>query len=294
VPVEQVCKPNCAGGDYHVCNPKISNGSNGKTRWLRYELVVRGSDSAIHIVNDTVVFKLWNIRIYKDTENKTPDGPYDHGGLGLQSEGALIKYRRWEIMEFPAGTPKGENYLHRFFLDSPAEGSAAITGGTNYTIKWRTLGPIPTVNIEYGTGSSGAWQSVAAGISNTGTYDWAVPASVTGPVRVRISGPAWAGADSSDTAGTTAIGNGNPAPGAFLNPVSFSIEGKGEILKNIEGASRVEIRDVFGRLVRSLVVSGENLAWDRRDAKGTMVQPGIYFLRLIGPGAEKTVRSLLF
>jgi hypothetical protein len=291
--VESVCKPDC-GSDYHVSNPTISNGSNGVTRWLRYELVLRGSDSAFHIINDTVVFKLWNIRIYKDTENNTPDGPYDHGGIGLQSEGALVKYRRWEIMEFPAGTPKGEHYLHRFFLDNPAKGTASIPGGSTYTLKWRTLGPIPTVNIEYGTSASGAWQSVASGIGNTGTYEWAVPASVTGPVRVRISGPAWAGADSSNTTGSSSIGRESPAPRPFGKSVSFSIEGKGEVLGNIEGASRVEICDVFGRLVRSLAVGGENIVWDRRDTQGAQVQPGIYFLRVLGPGRDRTARSLIF
>lgn len=291
--VESVCKPGC-GSDYHASSPTISNGSNGKTRWLRYELVVRGPDSAIHIINDTVVFKLWNIRIYQDTENKTPDGPYDHGGLGLQSEGALLMYRRWEIMEFPAGTPKGEHYLHRFFLDSPAKGSATIPGGSTYTLKWRTLGKIPTVNLEYGTGASGAWQPMATGISNTGTHEWAVPASVTGPVRVRISGPAWAGADSSNATGTTGFGRGGSAPRAFLKPVSFSIEGQGEILNGLAGFTRLEVRDVFGRLVRSFAIGEENLVWDRKDARGARAQPGVYFLRMTGPGAEKIARSPLF
>lgn len=283
------CASGC-DGRFYTGSTTISNGSNGNTRWLHFELVVRGSDSAIHIIDNTVVLRLSNIRIF----NATPLGPYDHGGIGLQSEGALIKYRRWEIMEFPAGTPKGENYLHRFLLDSPAKGSSAIAGGSNYTIKWRTLGAIPTVNIEYGTGASGAWQSVATGINNTGTYDWAVPASVTGQVRVRISGPAWAGADSSNATAGTPIRKGIAAPNGFPNPVSFSIEGKGEIIQDLEGATKVEIRDVFGRLVRSLAVHGQNLVWDRRDASGAQAQPGVYFLRLIGPRAERTVRSPLF
>ncbi|MEO7427530.1 MAG: family 16 glycoside hydrolase [Fibrobacteria bacterium] len=287
--------PLCNSRQYYS-NPNLKTaGSDGKPRWLRFELVVRGSDSAIHIINDTVVFRLSNLRVYNDKANNTPDGPVDHGGFGLQSEGALIKYRRWEVMEFPAATPKGENFLHRFFIDAPAKGgTATIAGGGSYTIKWRTLGTVPTVNIEYGTGASGAWQSVAANVNNTGTYDWAVPASVTGQVRVRISGPAWAGADSSNATGPTGIHSGNPRPGSSAHPITFSIEGKGQLISNIEMYAHLEIRDVFGREVRNFPIKDRNLAWDRKDAKGMTVQPGFYFLRLLGNGAEKTVRALIF
>jgi hypothetical protein len=241
-----------------------------------------------------VVFRLSNLRIYNDKVNNTPDGPVDHGGFGLQSEGALIKYRRWEVMEFPAATPKGENFLHRFFIDAPAKGgTATIAGGGSYTIKWRTLGTVPTVNIEYGTGASGAWQSVAANVNNTGTYDWAVPASVTGQVRVRISGPAWAGADSSNGTGPTGLRR-SPAERPFVSPIAFSIEGQGIIATHVEGYSKVEIRDIFGREVRSLRVEGKAFSWDRKDARGYRVQPGIYFVRLLGNGAEETLRTALY
>lgn len=288
------CETGCPYRNYNA-SPRILNGSNGVTRWLRYDLTARGSDSAIHTINDTVVLKLSKIRIYNDANkpNKTPDGPWDRGAIGLQSEGAMLKYRRWEMMEFHKDTPKGENYLHRFFLDAPAKG-ATIPAGAAYIVKWRTLGNIPTVNIEYGAGATGAWTSAAANIANTGTYEWAVPSSLTGQVRVRVSGPVWAGADSSNGTVPTAIGGGKPSGGVAQNPISFAIDGKGVVLADIGMYSRVEVRDVFGRSVRALAVQGGNLIWDRRDARGTKVQPGIYFIRLLGPGLEKTERSLIF
>jgi hypothetical protein len=291
----KACESGCDRRNYNG-SPIISNGSGGKTRWLRYELVARGSDSALHVVNDTVVFRLSNIRIYNDqTTNKTPNGPWDHGGIGLQSEGAMVKYRHWEIMEFPAATPKGENYLHRFLLDNPSKNSAAgIPSGSNYTVKWRTLGTIPNVNIDYGIGASGAWQPVVANLANTGTYDWAVPASISGQIRVRISGPAWAGADSNSGPSTTTIGNRLPQSKAFLAPVSFSIEGQGEVVSHVEAYSRLEVWDVFGHKIRSLRIQGENLSWNRKDDKGIRVRQGIYFVRLLGNGAEETVRTLIF
>ncbi len=289
----KVCETGCNARNYNG-SLLISNGSGGKTRWLRYELVARGSDSAFHIVNDTVVFRLSNIRIYSDvTINKTPDGPWDHGQFGLQSEGALVKYRRWEIMEFPMGTPKGENYLHRFFLDAPVKG-AAITANSTFTVKWRSLGNIPSVTLEYGVGASGAWQSMGTVTGNSSTYDWKVPASVTGDVRVRIFGPAWAGADSSNGTGVTGLDKRYPGSHEYRSPVAFSVEGKGEVASHIESYSRVEIRNIFGRAVRAFSIQRANLIWDRRDAQGAQVQSGIYFVRLLGNGARETFPISIF
>lgn len=40
--------------------------------WLRYDLTVRGSDSAIHNFNDSVVLKLSEIHIYNDAARPHP------------------------------------------------------------------------------------------------------------------------------------------------------------------------------------------------------------------------------
>lgn len=290
-----VCEYGCAGRRWIKGNPTLSNDAGGRPRWLRYELVARGADSAIHIVNDTVVLKLWNIRIWNDsttaTSNRTPNQPWGKGGIGLQNEGARINYRRWEIMEFPAGTPKGENYLHRLFLDSPDK-DVTLRAGSVHAIKWRTLGPIPTVNIEYSIGA-GAWQSAAANVANTGSYDWTVPATATTQLRLRISGPAWAWADSSSGFNAISAATGVEAPGGVPGPISFSIEGKAEVFTAIGNYTRVEIRDVSGRKVRDLAVRDGKAIWDRRDSAGNKVRAGIYFLRPAGQDAGRTFLALI-
>jgi hypothetical protein len=255
----------------------------GGTHWNRMEVIVRGADSAIHRINDTTVFKLWNIRIYNDKVNGTPDGPYGSGNLSVQAEGALIRYRRWEIMEFPKETPK--HFLHRLFLDNPNQG-VVMAAQSTYAVKWRTLGDIATVNIEYNTGSGG-WKSAAMGVSNTGSYDWKVPNEMTKTLKLRISGPAWAAADSSD--GNNEISTLAGVAPANRNRTHFlTLEGRKTPLVATGDFSSLEIREVSGRVVRRLSVGAQGSHWDLRDSGGERVGSGLYFLRWSGPADHRS------
>jgi hypothetical protein len=286
------CETGCNARNYGP-SPTIPEAANGSPRWLRFELVARGSDTAWHIINDTLVFKLWNIRIYNDKLNKTPDGPYDHGGLGLQSEGSPIKYRRWEIMEFPAGTPMTANYLHRVFVDHPDSGES-LAPGQPFQIKWRTIGAgdIPTVTIEYSTGTGG-WQSIAASAPNNGSYSWTVPTAPTSNLRVRISGPAWAKADSSRAANSIGPVSLNHNPG-LSRAIAFTVDGEGTLFSDLQLFSQLEIVDVFGRLIRRFPVqANKDLRWDLSDSQGRRVLPGLYFIRAKAAVGERIAKILV-
>ncbi|MEO6095387.1 MAG: DUF1080 domain-containing protein [Fibrobacteria bacterium] len=178
----------CTARNFNA-NPIIKGG----THWQKMEIIIRGSDTAWHLVNDKVVFKLWNMRV------KTSTGfgeKVTSGGIGLQSEGALINYRRWEIMELPA---TGPNNLVRLLLTN-TNGGAKIAPGSTHNITWKTLGDVSKVNILYNTGT-GTWQAAASDVANTGTYAWTVPTANTAKLRVVVSGTSatpWAMADTSD------------------------------------------------------------------------------------------------
>ncbi|MCA9730274.1 MAG: hypothetical protein KC729_21515, partial [Candidatus Eisenbacteria bacterium] len=53
--------------------------------------------------------------------------------------------------------------------------------------------------------------------------------------------------------------------------------------------------DVSGRRVRTLVdrrldSGAEALTWDGRDAHGATVTPGVYFVRLVGEGIDRSAK----
>lgn len=277
--IVQVCASGCNARSY-VSNPVLKEaGPDGKPRWLRFELVARGSDTAYHYINDTLVFKLWNMRTYRAGD--TPDGPVDHGGFGLQSEGAMIEYRHWEAMKFPPKTPMNENYLHRLFLDSPDSG-VMLKAKSAYMVKWRTIGTtgqngsIPAVKLQYAIGA-GPWQSIADNVPNTGSYAWTVPDQATDQLRVKVSASDWVWADSSS--GANSIGSISGALPRDIRPLDFSIAGRGVVLSSVQGFDIIRIHDAFGRRVREIPIQGNALEWDWKDSRGMIVQPGIYFIR---------------
>jgi hypothetical protein len=288
-------------------NPRISTAAttgatSGPTRWLRYHLIARGADSATHIVQDTVVLALSNIRITNDCtkatgsttsgsssrSNCTPNGPHGYGALGLQAEGTTLRYRRVEMMQFPASTPKTAPYLHRLFLDAPAA-PVKPAPGAQVALQWRAIGTIPKVKIEYRSGT-GAWQTITDSVPNTGTHNWNAPGSVPDSLRFRISSLDYVWADSTDGTGPVSIRYGLPESGRKL----FTVRGGEWILPGTAEFSRMEIRDASGRTVRALPLSGSSARWDLTGANGARVQPGLYFFRLTGSAAPLDGRVMVF
>ncbi len=277
--VVTACEFGC-NGRWYKGSPLISGG----TQWNRMEIVVRGSDSAIHMVNGTVVFKLWKIRLRSNSGQDQQ--AWGSGAIGLQAEGALINYRRWEIMELPAGTP-APHILNRLFLTSPNSG-VQVNAGATHKITWKSIGSVAKVRLEYNTGTGG-WKPVTIdSVPNNGSYDWLVPAENTSTLKVRVAGPAWAVPDTSD-------GNNSIGPGTSIHAAkeySGFVTVAGLVAKD---GQTLEILGTDGRLVRTLVLqSGQRSfvpTWDRRDNRGQQVRPGIYVARL--SGAPRAVTRIL-
>lgn len=161
-------------------------------QWNRMEVVVRGSDSALHRVNDSTVMCVTNIRI-PTAQGATTFQPYGSGSLAVQAEGANLVYRNWEIMELH---PEGPNHVQRLFLATPGK-DAKLAAGSAYNITWRTLGEVKKVSIHYRIGD-GNWEVAANNVDNTGSFTWTVPQKSTQELRMKISAAAaWVRADSS-------------------------------------------------------------------------------------------------
>ena len=288
--VINACEIGCNGRWYRG-NPLITPYSSDAptvTRWLRFELVARGADSAIHIVNDTTVFRLWNIRIFNDStrltgstnsgsnspSNMTPNKPWDRGGLGWQAEGALVRYRRLEVMRIPPTTPMNEHFLHRLFLDEPA--------GRVYhaqTFRWRSIGTIPWVRIE-ARSQGGQWTVVADSLPNTGIYTREPMPNCDSPACLldfRISSVDYVWGDSTVGRTTSVRHAGVPEKAE-----TFTIQSGQLAIPGAAGYDRLEVRDASGRTVRVLPVAGNTARWNLTGADGAKVPAGLYVFRLTG------------
>ena len=228
----EVCeKAPCNARDYGASEIRDKKGE-----WNAMEIIVRGSDSAIHIVNGKAVMKVTNIRAPTSGNDYTTLVPYGSGSLALQAEGANITYRNWEIMELP---DTGPNQLQRLFLVSPNQGVTFIAGTTT-NITWNTLGDKKLVSVYYNLGLGDGWVMIADNIPNTGSYTWTVPNQLSNKVRFKISDAPWVKADSSDGDNTIVAASGIIAPPSPFNASSFA-----------RGGHPAEVRDAKGRVTDS-------------------------------------------
>lgn len=271
------CATSCDGRSYRG-SPLISGG----TQWNQMEIIVRGSDTAWHYVNNTLVFKLWNMR---ERSTSGVDGAkVTSGGLGLQAEGALINYRHWEIMELPASGP---NYLNRLFLTAPDK-DAKLNPQDNFNVTWKKIGDFKKVMLQYSTDGS-TWKNMADSVDNTGSYAWKVPSEATKTLRVRISGPAYVRADTS-SGNNEITGTSGLAPHASQRYFLFA----GQRLPISADGAVLDVQNVSGKVVRTLRIGGQDAVWDLRDGNGNRVQPGLYFARVKGKTALPGVRAWVF
>lgn len=267
-----VCEFGCTGRNFSA-NPRMDK----NTEWNSMEAIVRGRDSAIHVLNGKEVFKLWNIRI-TDRSGKTLQ-PWDSGGIALEAENAVVHYRRFDVMELP---PTGPNYLNRLFLDAPKAGETLPTG-TAYAIKWRSIGEFNKVSLQYDAGQG--WKSIADNVDNNGAYAWTLPANLGASVRVKIAAPETYVRPDSSGAVQVATGIAGPLPNAgrifAWRGVSFRLDG-------VPASARLRIADVAGHTVREIRVAegSGDLTWDGKDASGRSVPPGFYFAGFAGSSAR--------
>lgn len=200
--------------------------------WNKMEIVVRGSDSALHRVNDSTVMRVRNIKI-PDPADATKWIPYGKGSIAVQAEGTGITYRNWEVMELH---PDGPSRLDRILL-SNTNGGAKLTAGTTHNITWRSIGDVKRVSVFFNTGTGG-WEMAADNVNNTGTFAWTVPSAATTRLRVLVSAAPWVLADTSDADNQISgiSGIARPLIGSFDPAVSM------------EGFNPAGIRDISARV----------------------------------------------
>jgi glycosidase len=94
---------------------------------------------------------------------------------------------------------------------------------------------------------------------------------------------------------TTGVPAAPPVDRLAAAPNPFASSTRLELALAVPGRVRLDIHDVQGRRVATLVdgwreSGAHTVAWDGRDAEGAGVPPGVYFARLVAGGAGRTVK----
>jgi hypothetical protein len=79
----------------------VKSGTHERDGWNKVEVIVRGSDKAVHIINGQTVFEATNLR-QLDSDSKTWE-PLTKGRIALQAEFAEVFYRNIEIRPLAEG-----------------------------------------------------------------------------------------------------------------------------------------------------------------------------------------------
>ncbi|MBN1827482.1 MAG: T9SS type A sorting domain-containing protein [Candidatus Eisenbacteria bacterium] len=99
------------------------------------------------------------------------------------------------------------------------------------------------------------------------------------------------GVGTDEAPATFRLGRNVPNPFNPITTIHYDVPAGG-------GAATIEVFDVSGRLVRTLVdgqsaAGSHQVVWDGRNARGRSVPSGVYFYRLTAPGVEMTRKMVL-
>lgn len=189
-------------------------------------------------------------------------------------------------------------------VTAPNGGESWIDGSVQ-SITWTAtdLFGVTSVTIEYSIDGGASWLPVAVVVPNSGTHAWTVPNTPSTQARVRVSA-------------SDAI----PNVGLDVSDLNFTIQSQSGVAESLipavtsleanypnpffrstvipyglraDSRVRVDIFDVTGRLVRSLVDRDDTaglrqITWDGTDGGGGRVASGVYLVRFVADGRVQT------
>lgn len=123
-----------ASGNTRVISGDLqTNPENARGEWNQGEAYVRG-DSAVFMLNGQVRTAGWNFQLRQNPGSSAPRIACINGNIGLQSEGAVLFYRNFEIQELDSitGLPLHATSIvsRRIRAQQRATGSLLLHTGT--------------------------------------------------------------------------------------------------------------------------------------------------------------------
>ena len=157
---------------------------NGGEIWesgTSHAITWKGTSGPVRIEYSTDDAATWTT-ITPSTPN---DGSYDW--IVPATPSPLCRVRISESGDgSPVDSSDGTFTITGFRVTSPYGGEQWMAGSAQ-TITWTSAGSYPTVNIELSADNGSSWSPITASTSNTGSYPWTVPNSVSNLCLIRVS-----------------------------------------------------------------------------------------------------------
>ncbi len=188
-------------------------------------------------------------------------------------------------------------------------GGETLVNGSTVDLAWTASDNVGVTAVDLllsRTGAAGPYDTLAAGVANSGSFSWMVSGSVTSDAFLQVvahDGEGNAGSDASDAAfsvsGTTGV-DGGPVTQFELAPVRPNpLRGSARIGFAVPRASRVRVSilDVQGREV-AILADGLHepgryqVTWGVDAGRGS-AGAGVYFVRLSAPGRSLVRRVVV-
>lgn len=294
-----------AGDEIGVFTPTGLCVGGGVWQGSNIALTVWGDDDQTSVVDgikygETLQYRLWDAFADKEYGAAVT---YTSGGPGYTVDGIAV-LASLESVEPATLTVTEPN------------GGETVRVGDVFTITWSCTGTVGDVRIEYTHDNGVTWDTIADAVSNTGSYAWTIPATLSTTCKLRIS-EALDGdpVDTSDDVFTidnaTPIENNNAVSSvatqfiAVPNPVdlgtndhtvSFILFTQYEIVD-----ANIQIFDALGNMLETITPrhrqtkkhdnSYELGSWNFRNTRGIVVSSGSYcaVLRITHSDGTKAV-----
>jgi photosystem II stability/assembly factor-like uncharacterized protein len=186
-------------------------------------------------------------------------------------------------------------------LAAPRGGEVILSGGT-YRVEW-AANALSTVNVEYRTSETAAWQTIATGLDALQSQvNFAVPTITTSEARVRVvdanngalvsqSGLITFSPTASAAQASRNVPNGYALEQNYPNPFNPTtvINYQLPVISDV----RLEVFDVLGRKVSTLVNERKPAGNHSASFNASTLSSGVYFYRLQTGAFSSTKRMLL-
>ena len=176
-------------------------------------------------------------------------------------------------------------------------GGASFPIGSIATLAWNASDNVGVTSVDLRlsrSGAGGPFDSIAAGIANTGSYDWTVTGPATTDAFLQVTAHDAAGLSASDVSDSAFIITGGAAVGDPTGVADFAlprvwphpIQGSAHIRYALPRSVpvRLAVYDALGRQVEVLDEGERGAGMHEVVWTGSHAGPGLYFLRLAVPG----------